>query len=82
MIASEKIRAELEKVTAKITALQEKQAKLQKDLVESENYELASMGRSVNMTPEQLAAFTRAFAEGRLVVPNATDQEGQNIYEG
>ena len=53
----QKLRAELEKNTEKITRLQARNAELKQQIQELENLDIISMVREYGMTPDQLSTF-------------------------
>jgi|LSQX01.3.fsa_nt_gb predicted DNA-binding ArsR family transcriptional regulator len=63
----EKLDQEIIRVTSRIEQLQERLKKLQQKRIELENTTILELVKSVNATPEQLAALIREFKEqGRL----------------
>lgn len=55
-----KINAEYNKNAAKITELQDRQLELEKQRMEIENLDIIGLVRSMNMTPDDLAALIEA----------------------
>ena len=57
----EKLNAEIEKIRARITVLQARLLEMEQQQSELENTEIVELVRSVTATPEELAAFIKAF---------------------
>ena len=57
----QKVEAEIEKVKAKITAQQARLRELEQQKTELENTEIVGMVRGLDVAPEELAAFIKAF---------------------
>lgn len=58
-----KINAEISKTKAKISELQARLRELERQKTELENTEIVELVRGVDATPQELAAFIRAFRE-------------------
>lgn len=78
MIPSYKLRAELEKCYEKQSRLQTKIKHLEAALVQSENLEIASAVKAVQMTPEELKAFLDAYTRGQLHI-SATPADFEEV---
>ena len=61
-----KINAEYEKNAANTAGRQARQKELDKQRAELENLDIVGMGRSMGMTPEELAALTDASQNGQM----------------
>ena len=57
----QKVMAEIEKVKAKIAAQQTHLRELEQQKIELENTEIVGMVRGLDVAPEELAAFIKAF---------------------
>ena len=57
----EKLTAEIKKTKARITVLQARLQEMEQQQSELENTEIVELVRSVTATPEELAAFIKAF---------------------
>ncbi len=71
----QKLITEIERIQTKITNLQVRLKKLEQQRTELENTEIIGMVRSVTATPEELAAFIKAFCEKAGAAMNFTKQE-------
>ena len=69
MATTEKIRREIEKTKEKISELQKKLRSLEAQLVEEENLEIVRMVKAVKMDNRELTAFLKAYASGRITLP-------------
>jgi septal ring factor EnvC (AmiA/AmiB activator) len=58
-----KINAEIDKTKAKISEFQTRLRELERQRTEIENTEIVELVRGVDATPQELAAFIRAFRE-------------------
>ena len=58
-----KINTEIDKTKAKIAELQTRVRELERQRTEAENTEIVELVRGVDATPQELAAFIRAFRE-------------------
>lgn len=58
-----KINAEIDKTKGRISEFQARLRELERQRTESENTEIVELVRGVNATPQELAAFIRAFRE-------------------
>lgn len=59
----QKVMAEIEKVKAKIAAQQTHLRELEQQKIELENTEIVGMVRGLDVAPEELAAFIKAFPQ-------------------
>ena len=59
----EKIETEIDKTKSKISELQIRLRELERQKTEIENTEIVGLVRGVDATPQELAAFIRAFRE-------------------
>jgi peptidoglycan hydrolase CwlO-like protein len=59
----QKINAEIDKTRTKISELQARIRELERQKTELENTEIVELVRGVDATPQELAAFIRAFRE-------------------
>ena len=75
-----KINAEIGKTKAKIAELQARLRELERQKTELENTEIVELVRSVDATPQELAAFIRAFREQNGALPPFSKQE-ENEHE-
>ena len=71
----EKLSAEIEKTRARITVLQTRLQDMEQQRSELENTEIVELVRSVTATPEELAAFIKAFRESSGAPFTFTKQE-------
>lgn len=69
MATSEKIRKDIEKTKEKIAELQKKLRSMEAQLVEEENLEIVRMVKAVKMDNRELTAFLKAYASGRITLP-------------
>lgn len=69
MATVEKIRRDLDKTNEKITVLQARKKELEAQLTEAENLEIVQMVKAVKMSNRELTAFLKAYASGRIVLP-------------
>jgi septal ring factor EnvC (AmiA/AmiB activator) len=58
-----KINAEIDKTKARIAEFQARLRELERQRTEAENTEIVELVRGVDATPQELAAFIRAFRE-------------------
>jgi len=70
-----KIDAEIDKIKAKISELQARLRELARQKTELENTEIVELVRDVDVTPQELAAFIRAFREQKGAPPLLPNQE-------
>ncbi len=69
-----KINGEIGKTKTKINELQTRLRELERQKTEIENTEIVELVRGVDATPQELAAFIRAFRENG--VPSIRNKEG------
>lgn len=70
-----KLNAEIVKLQAKVSHFQDRLKELEQQRTELENTEIIEMVRSVTATPEELAAFIKAFREKAVTAMNQIKQE-------
>ena len=77
----QKVMAEIEKVKAKIAAQQTHLRELEQQKIELENTEIVGMVRGLDVAPEELAAFIKAFRSSTAGTPdfmkNKEDEENE-----
>ena len=66
----QKVMAEIEKVKAKIAAQQTHLRELEQQKTELENTEIVGMVRGLDVAPEELAAFIKAFRSSTAGTPD------------
>ena len=66
----QKVMAEIEKVKAKIAAQQTHLRELEQQKTELENTEIVGMVRGLDVAPEELAAFIKAFRSSPAGTPD------------
>ena len=69
MATTEKIRRDIEKVREKIAEQQKRLRALEAQLTEEENLEIVRMVKAVRMDNKELTAFLKAYASGRISLP-------------
>ena len=69
MATVEKIRKDIERTKEKITEYQKRLRSLETQLVEEENLEIVRMVKAVHMDRLELKTFLKAYASGRIVLP-------------
>ena len=69
MATTEKIRKDIEKTREKIAEQQKRLRALEAQLTEEENLEIVRMVKAVRMDNRELTAFLRAYASGRISLP-------------
>ena len=74
----DKLKAERSKNSDKIAALQERNRKLDEQIMKLENTDIIGMVREIGMTPEQLAALLRG---RQAVTPKPEDMRETEEYE-
>lgn len=75
MATVEKIRRDIAKTKERITELQKKQSALEARLVEEENLEIVRLVKAVRMSSSELTVFLKAYASGRIVLPEDVAEE-------
>ncbi len=72
----QKLNQEINRITARISQLQERLQAIRQTRDELENTEIIEMVRSVTATPEQLAAFVETFRkQGRAEIQAKQEEE-------
>ena len=74
----DKLKAERSKNSDKIAALQERNRKLDEQIMKLENMDIIGMVREIGMTPEQLAALLR---DRQAIAPKSKDMKETEEYE-
>lgn len=69
MATTEKIRKNIARTKEKLTELQKKLRALESQLAEEENLEIVRMVKAINMDNRQLTVFLKAYASGRITLP-------------
>ena len=69
MATTQKIRNDIAKTKEKITEQQKRLRALEAQLAEEENLEIVRMVKAVHMDNKELTAFLRAYASGRISLP-------------
>lgn len=84
MATIEKIRNDIARTKEKIAELQKKQRSLEAQLTEEENLEIVRMVKAVKMDNRELTAFLKAYASGRISLPEDMMAEagGDPMEEG
>ena len=70
MATTEKIRKDIEKTREKIAEQQKRLRALEAQLTEEENLEIVRMVKAVRMDNRELTAFLRAYASGKISLPD------------
>ena len=71
----QKLKAEREKNTEKIAALQQRNKEIDSTVLELENLDIIGMVRSCGLTPETLAQLMQAVKNNPLPVPSGMTEE-------
>lgn len=71
----QKVMAEIEKVKAKIAAQQTHLRELEQQKIELENTEIVGMVRGLDVAPEELAAFIKAFRSSIAGTPDFMEKK-------
>ena len=87
MATTDKIRRDIEKTKEKISELQKRLRSLETQLVEEENLEIVRMVKAVKMDNQELTAFLKAYASGRITLPEemlaeASGAEPEGPFDG
>ena len=87
MASTDKIRKDIAKTKEKISQLQTKLHTLETQLTEEENLEIVRMVKAVKMNNRELTAFLRAYASGRITLPEhmlteASGAEPEGTFDG
>lgn len=69
MAAIDKIRNDIEKTKAKIAEQQKRLRELEQKVAEEENLEIVRMVKAVKLDNKELSAFLKAYASGRISLP-------------
>ncbi len=69
MATTEKIRKDIERTKEKIAEQQKRLRALEAQLTEEENLEIVRMVKAVRMDNRELTAFLKAYASGRISLP-------------
>lgn len=69
MAAIDKIRNDIEKNKAKIAEQQKRLRELEQKAAEEENLEIVRMVKAVKLDNKELSAFLKAYASGRISLP-------------
>lgn len=69
MAAIDKIRNDIEKTKAKIAEQQKRLRELEQKAAEEENLEIVRMVKAVKLDNKELSAFLKAYASGRIALP-------------
>lgn len=69
MATTDKIRRDIERTKEKMSDLQKKLRAMETQLVEEENLEIIRMVKAVKMDNRELTAFLKAYASGRITLP-------------
>lgn len=75
-----KVNAEIDKTKAKISEFQARLRELERQRTEIENTEIVELVRGVDATPQELAAFIRAFRE-QNGTPSLLQKQEDKQYE-
>lgn len=75
MAATQKIRSDIEKTKAKIAEQQKRLRELEQKIVEEENLEIVRMVKAVKLDNKELTAFLKAYASGRISLPEDMQDE-------
>ena len=76
----QKLKAEREKNTEKIAALQQRNKEIDSSVLELENLDIIGMVRSCGLTPEALAQLMQAVKNNPLPVPSGEVEEMEAEY--
>lgn len=75
MAATQKIRNDIERTKAKIAEQQKRLRELEQKIVEEENLEIVRMVKAVKLDNKELSAFLKAYASGRIELPEDMQEE-------
>ena len=75
----DKLKAERSRNSDRIVALQERNRKLDEQIMKLENTDIIGMVREIGMSPEQLAALLR---DRQTIAPKPEDMRETEEYEG
>lgn len=75
----DKLKAERSRNSDRIVALQERNRKLDEQIMKLENTDIIGMVREIGMSPEQLAALLR---DRQTIAPKPEDMKETEEYEG
>lgn len=74
----QKVLSEIDKTKNKIAAQQTRLRELEQQKTELENTEIVGMVRGLDVAPEELAAFIKAFRTSQAGTPDFMESEGTN----
>jgi septal ring factor EnvC (AmiA/AmiB activator) len=77
MATTEKIRKDIERTKEKIAEQQKRLRALEAQLTEEENLEIVRMVKAVRMDNRELTAFLKAYASGRISLPEEFMETGE-----
>ncbi len=77
MATTEKIRKDIERTKEKIAEQQKRLRALEAQLTEEENLEIVRMVKAVRMDNRELTAFLKAYASGRISLPEEFMDNGE-----
>jgi septal ring factor EnvC (AmiA/AmiB activator) len=75
MAMIDKIRNDIEKTKVKIAEQQKRLRELEQKAAEEENLEIVRMVKAVKMDNKELSAFLKAYASGRISLPDDMQQD-------
>lgn len=75
MAAIDKIRNDIEKTKVKIAEQQKRLRELEQKATEEENLQIVRMVKAVKMENKELSAFLKAYASGRISLPEDMQAE-------
>ena len=87
MATTQKIRNDIAKTKEKIAEQQKRLRALEAQLAEEENLEIVRMVKAVKMDNQELTAFLKAYASGRITLPEdmlaeASGAEPEGTFDG
>ena len=77
----QKVLSEIDKVNEKIAVQQTRLRELEQQKTELENMEIVGMVRGLDVAPEELAAFIKAFRGSKAVTPDFMEREDSEHEE-
>lgn len=75
MAAIDKIRSDIEKTKVKIAEQQKRLRELEQKAADEENLEIVRMVKAVRLENKELTLFLKAYASGRIVLPDDMQEE-------
>ena len=75
MAAIDKIRSDIEKTKVKIAEQQKRLRELEQKAADEENLEIVRMVKAVRLDNKELPLFLKAYASGRIVLPDDMQEE-------